>query len=254
MGAPHTHVVILAAGKGSRLGALSAESPKWLLDVGGELLADRQLEGIARAQDAIGSVRVVTGHAAGALDRFLAERGQDQIATVFNPDYATINNWYSVLLALRAIEDPEARVIVVNCDMFAEAADMAAFFEACASTEEEALIAVDLERVLTDESMKVEARPDGTLDRIGKVGMDEPVGEYVGMLMARGAELASLRRELEAFVGDPAAVNEWYEGAVGRAAAKGARWTIWPMPSTRWVEIDDDGDLAAAVELVRATR
>ena len=254
MAPPNTHVVILAAGRGSRLGALSAESPKWLLDVGGELLADRQLEAIARAADSIGSVSVVTGHAAQALDRFLAERGQDGIRTLFNPEYSTLNNWYSVLLALRAIEDPDARVIIVNCDMFAEAADMAAFFEACATAEEEALIAVDLERRLTDESMKVESREDGTLERIGKVGIERPVGEYVGMLMARGGELTSLRRELEAFEGVADAVNEWYEGAVGRAAAEGARWTIWPMPSGRWVEIDDDGDLAAAVELVRAAR
>ncbi len=212
------------------------------------MLAERQLEAIERAGDGVASVRVVTGHAAEAIERFLAER-PDGAATLHNVDYARLNNWYSVLLPLRAVEDPDARVVVINGDLFAETAVMAAFLEACAATEAEALIAVDLERPLTDESMKVEVRPDGTLDRIGKLGIDDPVGEYVGMLMARGSALARLREALEGFVGRPEAVDEWYEGAVGSTAAAGVAWVVWPMPSGRWVEIDDDDDLAAAMEL-----
>lgn len=244
-----THVVILAAGRGSRLGALGSGTPKWLLDVGGEVLAERQLEAVDDAGERVASVRVVTGHAAEAIERFLAER-RSGATTIHNVDYARLNNWYSVLLPLRAVCDPDARVVIVNGDLFAETSSMTAFLEACATTEAEALIAVDLERPLTDESMKVGVRADGTLDRIGKVGIDDPVGEYVGMLMARGAALARLRDALEAFVGRPDAVDEWYEGAVGRTAAAGVAWVVWAMPSGRWVEIDDDDDLAAAMDLV----
>lgn len=244
-----THVVILAAGRGSRLGVLGSETPKWLLEVGGEVLAERQLDAVSRAGGHVASVRVVTGHAAEAIERFLAERS-DGATTIHNVDYARLNNWYSVLLALRAVEDPDARVVVINGDLFAESSAMGSFLEACATTEAEALIAVDLERPLTDESMKVEVRPDGTLDRIGKVGVDDPAGEYVGMLMARGSALVRLRDALDAFVGRPESVDEWYEGAVGRTAAEGLAWVVWPMPSGRWVEIDDDDDLAAAMELV----
>ena len=35
-----THVIVLAAGKGSRLGALGAETPKWLLQVGEATIAE----------------------------------------------------------------------------------------------------------------------------------------------------------------------------------------------------------------------
>ncbi len=213
------------------------------------MLAERQLDAVARAGDGVTSVRVVTGHAAEAIEAFLSERG-DGTATLHNPEYARLNNWYSVLLPLRDVEDPDARVVIVNGDLFAETSAFADFLDACASTDADALIAVDLERPLTDESMKVEVRHDGTLDRIGKVGLDDPAGEYVGMLMARGAALARMREVLEAFVGRPEAVDEWYEGAVGRTAAAGVAWVVWPMPSGRWVEIDDDDDLAAAVGLV----
>jgi choline kinase len=100
--------------------------------------------------------------------------------------------------------------------------------------------------------MKVGLGPDGTLDGIGKVGVEEPVGEYVGMLMARGSTLQRLEQALQAFVGRRAAADEWYEAAVGATARSGARWTVWPMPSSRWVEIDDDSDLLAALELLPA--
>ena len=60
---------------------------------------------------------------------------------------------------------------------------------------------------------------------------------------------AALQDALEAFVGAEERANEWYEGAVGRTAAAGSRWGIWPTPDGGWVEIDDLGDLAAAEAL-----
>ncbi len=245
-----THVIVLAAGRGSRLGALGEETPKWLLDVGGQVLAERQLRALAHAEAPVASVRVVTGHAAEAVERFLAGRPDAGATTLHNPEYARLNNWYSVLLALRSVTEPDARVVVVNGDLFVEPEAIARFLAEVDATDAEALIAVDLERTLTDESMKVSLRPDGTLDRIGKVGVEPAAGEYPGILMARGSVLAALRAALEAFEGRPESADEWYEGAVGATARDGAAWVVWPMPSGRWVEIDDDGDLAAALELV----
>jgi hypothetical protein len=69
------------------------------------------------------------------------------------------------------------------------------------------------------------------------------------MLMARGATLSAFRAALESFAGRPEHANEWYEAAVARTAAEGAPWHVWPVASGRWVEIDDDRDLAAAEAL-----
>ena len=244
------HVVILAAGKGSRLGALAADRPKWLLDVGGSPIAAYQLEAIrdvqARAPQAVASVRVVTGHASAVLEDYLAS--QNGIELVHNPQYAALNNWFSVLLALRSIDDPGARVAVINSDLYAPASWLAAFLDAAASSEDGGLIAVDVERRLTDESMKVSA--DGSLlEAIGKVGVERPVGEYVGMLMAQGAVLSQFRAVLEGFEDDAARADEWYERGVGLTAADGAPWTVWATPGSGWVEIDDDADHAAAERL-----
>jgi choline kinase len=244
------HVVVLAAGRGSRLGALGGDTPKWLLDVGGRTLADRQLEGVALAGEAVASTRVVVGHAAEVIEQLLADR-PEPVTVVPNPEYADLNNWWSLLRALRGIDD-DGPVAVINADLLADPAAMARFLRDAATAPAEGLLAVDLQRQLTDESMKVATGADGTLSVIGKVGVDAAVGEYVGMLAARGEALRRLRAALEAFVGRDDAVNEWYEGAVGRTAADGVAWAVWPMPSTDWVEIDDDGDLDAAHALVGA--
>jgi choline kinase len=243
-----THVVVLAAGKGSRLSVVSPDRPKWLVEVGAEVIADRHLAGIAAAADDVASTTVVTGHAAGAIDRYLAERGADA-STLFNETFETINNWYSVLLALRSLPE-DARVVFINSDLFVEADTVTDFIRDAATTDAEALIAVDLERELTDESMKVTRRPNGTLDRIGKKDVPVGDGEYIGILMARGSVLQRFRDGLAAFEGRPESVDEWYEGAVRDTAAAGADWLVWPVQDGRWVEIDDDDDLAKAAGLV----
>jgi choline kinase len=244
------HVVVLAAGCGSRLGALGDRTPKWLLRVGGRTLADRQLEAIQRAAESVASIRVVVGHAAEAIELELAGRVQ-QVGVVANPQFAELNNWWSLLRALRELPE-EGPVVVLNADLLAEPGHVAAFLEEAATGDADGLLAVDVVKRLTDESMKVALAGDKTLIQIGKVAIDDPVGEYVGMLMARGDALRRLRDVLEGFVGRSDSANEWYEAAVGQTAAAGIAWHVWAMPPGGWVEIDDDADLAAAESLAAA--
>jgi choline kinase len=241
------HVVVIAAGRGSRMGALGDDRPKWLLEVNGRTIADRQLEGIRAAGDAVASVSVVVGHAGAAIAAELEGR-DDEIAVIENPDYAEINNWWSVLRAIRELPE-DGPVVVVNADLLLSPADVAAFLSAAAAHAGDGLLAVDVERAVTDESMKVSRRADGTLHRIGKVDVEDPAGEYIGMLMARGPVLAAFREVLSSFEGHEDRRNEWYEGAVGRTAAEGVDWHVWPLPTSDWVEIDDDADLRAAERL-----
>jgi choline kinase len=241
-------VVVLAAGRGSRLGALGDRTPKWLLPIGGRTLADRQLAGMALAADHVASVSVVVGHAASAIGDELAGRAEN-VRIVMNLEWAELNNWWSLLRALRELPD-DGPVAVLNADLLADDESVAAFLESAAQGSGEGLLAVDLDKKLTDESMKVSLTADGLLHRIGKVAVDDPAGEYVGMLAVRGRALRRLREVLEGFVGRPEAANEWYEGAIGRTAAEGTAWRVWGMPTGSWVEIDDDRDLEHAESLV----
>ena len=241
---------MLAAGRGSRLGALGDATPKWLLRVAGRTLADRQLEGIARAGGSVASTRVVVGHAAEGIEAELAGRPQE-VGVVANPEYAELNNWWSLLRALRELP-ADGPIVLLNADLLVEPEHVAAFIEEAAAGAADGLLAIDLVKPLTDESMKVSLTSEQTLARIGKVAIDTPAGEYVGMLMARGAVLRRLRAVLEGFVGRPDAVNEWYEGAIGQTAAAGVPWHVWAMAPGAWLEIDDDADLELAQSLAAA--
>jgi choline kinase len=237
-------------------GDLGVERPKWLLEVRGRTLADRQLDAFRRAADLIGgdkvSIQAVGGHAADAIEQFLREQSPPRPSLIHNPEFARLNNWYSLHLALRDLPEDPGRVVVCNGDLLADQGWMAQFVVDSAGTDAQALIAVDLSRELTTESMKVSAHRDDPgrmmLEHIGKVGVQDAVGEYVGMLMARGDALRRLRDELSRLIGNSAAA-EWYERAVGHTAQAGTPWTLWPAPDGRWVEIDDDCDYRAAVEL-----
>lgn len=242
-------IVILAAGRGSRLAAVGDDKPKWLLEVGGQTIAARQLAALdLLPSKALRGVTVVTGHAAAALaDVPLGPVG----SLLHNELYLTYNNWYTVLLALRSLPD-DARVVVMNGDLCASASWIAAFLRACLDSDEHGMLGIDFDRQLTDESMKVSRGAAGELRTIGKHAFPDPVGEYVGLLMATGEVLTAFRAQLEAFSRDEKDAQQWYEGAVGLTAAAGVRWSLWATPDSSWVEIDDLDDLARAEALTHA--
>lgn len=74
MSAAVEQAVLLAAGRGTRLGDLTRETPKPLLEVGGEPIIVRILRGLAAA--GVQDVTVVTGHLAQALEAALGDGGR----------------------------------------------------------------------------------------------------------------------------------------------------------------------------------
>jgi NDP-sugar pyrophosphorylase family protein len=75
--------VVLAAGRGSRLGPLGAKTPKALLPVGGIAVLDRILGGLADAQ--VDRCVVVTAHLAGAIEGHLSHATPLPVVIVRQP-------------------------------------------------------------------------------------------------------------------------------------------------------------------------
>lgn len=253
------HVVVLAAGRGRRLGVLGDDTPKWLLDIGGRTIAEHQLAALAEVKrlspGLIRSVRVVVGHAASAVERFVVDRNLRDVELVFNPAWEELNNWYSLLRALHSLPGGAGEsVVVFNGDLLAAPDWFAQFILDCDTVRSESLIGVDTQRPLTDESMKVSVTKGDRagnvlLDRIGKVGVEDPAGEYVGVFMVRDQARGALRAMLDSFVGSEAAADHWYEEAIGRTARQGIPWVVWPTPDSKWIEIDDEADYSAAMRM-----
>jgi choline kinase len=105
-----TRALILAAGRGSRLGALTVHRPKCLLPLAGETLLSRQLRLLDEA--GIHDVVVVAGYrAADIAARF---RGLPGVALISNPAFEG-NGSISSLAAAK--HELAGDILILNCDL-----------------------------------------------------------------------------------------------------------------------------------------
>ncbi|HEY4186090.1 MAG TPA: phosphocholine cytidylyltransferase family protein [Polyangia bacterium] len=254
--------IIIAAGRGRRLGPETAEIPKCMVSVGGKPILHRQLDAMA---------------AAGATD-FVVVRGYlgDRITApgyplrfIENPDWATNNVLASLLFAEPEMDD--GFLFSYSDIVFAPAhARLAA-----ASTADVGLIIDRLWQetyvgrvhhpISEAELASVKQIPGGsTVDRVGKtvVPANEANGEFTGLAKFSPAGAASLRRVwararaagMETPFGRAAHLRQAYlSDALNAMADDGTR--LAPLfIDGRWREIDTEEDLSRAHAVVNSWR
>jgi len=102
--------VILAAGVGKRLGHLTKNSTKCMVELNGRRLIEYMFESLAVA--GVGHVVMVVGHGADEVRRFLGSSyGGLRISYVENSVYAKTNNIYSLYLAKDYMEEDDTLLL-----------------------------------------------------------------------------------------------------------------------------------------------
>jgi choline kinase len=236
--------MVLAAGAGTRLGPETAELPKTLLPVDGDrTILDVALGNFSR----VGLERavVVTGYAAERLQERVPElerRHGLELELVFNPKALEWNNAYSLWCARHAFAEG---VLLANGDTVHPASVEESLL---AARGPELVIAVDDEKVLGEEEMKVHVTAEGHLDRINKALEPSTAhGEYIGVTLIEPSAAEALADALEAtWRRDP---SLYYEDGFQEYADRGGRVGIAPIGRVDWVEVDDHADLARAREV-----
>lgn len=109
------NVVLLSAGCGSRMGALTYHRPKSLLEVGDKTVLDYLLEAIIERTS--GEIVVVTGFQAALVEQHLAKRYGDRVKTAHNPRYSEDVNILSVETGVAALARPELGYLIVETDL-----------------------------------------------------------------------------------------------------------------------------------------
>lgn len=94
------NAIILAAGTSSRFVPLSAESPKGLLEVKGEILVERQIRQLQEA--GINDITVVLGYMA---DKFTYLEDKFGVKLVMNEDFYRYNNTSSIIRVIDKLSD-----------------------------------------------------------------------------------------------------------------------------------------------------
>ncbi len=237
--------MVLAAGAGRRLEPLTNDLPKTLLAVDG----DRTILDIALAnlrEAGMDEVVVVTGFAAHRIDERKADLEAAhgvRLELVFNDKALEWNNAYSLWCARDHFDQG---VLLCNGDTVHPASVEARLLDA--RGDDDLVIAIDDEKPLGEEEMKVHLDADGYLDRIHK-GLDPATaqGEYIGVTLIEPHAADALADALEAtFRRDP---QLYYEDGFQELADRGGKVLTAPIGTVTWVEVDDHADLARAQEV-----
>jgi choline kinase len=237
--------MVLAAGAGRRLGEDTADLPKTLLPVDG----DRTILDVALGNFAgvgLEEAVIVTGFASERIEERLGELSERhglRLETVFNPKALEWNNAYSLWCAR---EHFSRGVLLANGDTVHPSSVEEVLLEARGGTD--LVLAVDQEKPLAEEEMKVHVTGDGLLDRINKA-LDPATaqGEYIGVTLIEPDAAGPLAEALKAtYERDP---QLYYEDGFQELADRGGRVGIAPIGTVEWVEVDDHRDLARAREV-----
>jgi choline kinase len=236
--------VVLAAGPGRRLHPLTAELPKTLLPLSdGRTILDVALSNLRSV--GLDEAIVVTGFAAHRVEERvldLERRHALELELVFNDRAEDWNNAYSLWLARSAFGEG---VLLVNGDTVHPAAVEERLI---AARGPDVLLAVDEEKPLGEEEMKVVLAADGSVRRISKlVDPADAAGEYIGVALIEPSVAGPLAEALEAtWRRDP---SLYYEDGFQELIERGGQIAISSIGRAEWVEVDDQADLARAREI-----
>ena len=221
--------VVLAAGRGTRLRAVTGDRPKCLARVGDRTLLERQTQSLKRS--GIEQIAVVTGYLAAEVRRAC----DPDVEIVVNTRYESTNSLYSLWLARDLLIDG---FVVLNCDVLFH--DQLLLDLLTARDEDALLMAAPRGQVYSDEEMKIRVRAGCVADIAKTLAPEETDGENVGIAKFGAAGAALLVEELSRALVD-GGQRDW----LPRAFAAFARRRPLHVVETRgfpWTEIDSPED------------
>lgn len=237
--------IILSAGQGSRLGHLTDDRPKCLIDFAGRTLLDRQLDTLAA--NGVEEAIVVTGFRDDQIEAALERRrsageGPD-VRTVFNPFYKVADNTGSLYMAR---EHLKGDVLVWNGDTMVSRSLMA---RVVANDRAGICVTIDRKDDYDADDMKVVAGEDGRLHAIGK-RLDEGVNaESIGLLAFRSGGAERFREAIEQAMRTAEGTTIWYLRVIHHLAQGGEVWTF-DIEGEEWGEVDFPEDVERGRALV----
>lgn len=235
------YAIILAAGIGSRLNALTNLTPKALVKVQGRAILDFAIAGYLKAGLPQENIIVVTGYKSKMIDEFLV-RSYPQICTIKNNDFATTNNMYSLYLALRELPlDSLETLFVNNGDCLYESRVIKDF----ADSPLQNAIAIEYGNY-NGESMKITLGTQNIITNIAKnIPQNQSYGISTDLYKFSHPATITLFDIIKDFIEIRKDLTQWSEVEFPLLFRKIA---IYPhdIGQQKWVEVDNMEDLALA--------
>lgn len=231
--------IILAAGLGSRLKAVSPDRPKAMLEIYKKTLIYYTITALKK--NGVTDITMVLGYQYEKLIKYLMENfRQVNFRFIINPEYKSKENIYSLYLALRG--QPEEDLLVINSDIFCEDRIIKTALEAPFNA-----MIVDADAEYTAEGTKVCIDEAGCISAVGKdLPPGQSSGEYIGILKLLGQSAGLYAGQIAQMV-DQGQVHVWYPYALRQLLPEIRLRPIF-TESLLWEEIDTAQDYQSAVE------
>ena len=233
--------IILSAGQGRRLGALTERRPKCLIQFSGRTMLSWQLHRLEAA--GVREAVIVTGFGANLVDAEVAriDHGAMKVRTLFNPFYELADNLASCWLARREFD---RAVLLLNGDTIFEAEIARRLI---AAPDGEITLAIDRKPSYDSDDMKVQT--DGRrLCAIGK-SIETYDAESIGFLRfsAEGADRFS--HAVDEAMRRPEGLRRWYLSVIDQLARTTEAVSVQSIEGLEWGETDFPEDVQNNIEM-----
>jgi choline kinase len=234
--------IILSAGQGSRLGHLTDDRPKCLIDFNGRTLLDRQLDTLAA--NGIDEAVVVTGFHDELVEAAIAARsGGPKVRTVYNPFYKVADNLGSLFIARHELEGD---CLVWNGDTLVSEQLMS---RVVGNDRQGIAVTIDRKDGYDADDMKVVVDGGGQLHAIGKrLPLEEVNAESIGLLAFRGGGAELFREWIEKVIRTGEGTTIWYLRVIHQIAQEHPVRTL-DIQGEEWGEVDFPEDVEHGREL-----
>ena len=226
----------MAAGKGSRLGSLTAGKPKSFVEIKGKKLIDYNLKLLEKY--GMDEIIIVTGYQCETFEELT--RNVKNVKFAYNPFYEMMNVLGSFYMGMSLLEDD---FIYLHADTVCEPE----IFEKLVKMDADVILPVDY-KICDDEAMKVRSEA-GKITQITKQMPNELAdGEFIGMASFRKKVLPALRDKTKQLMKEKA-FTAYFESAIQRLIDE-EEFDIKTVPTNGafWAEIDFVEDYEKAVK------
>lgn len=226
--------IIMAAGKGSRLGSLTTGKPKSFVEIKGRKLIDYNLKILEKY--GVDKIIIVTGYQCEAFEELI--RNMKNVRCVYNPFYEMMNVLGSFYMGMNLLEED---FIYLHADTICEPE----IFEKLIKMKSDITLPVDY-KICDDEAMKVRSEA-GKITQITKQMPNELAdGEFIGMASFRKKVLPALRDKTKQLMKEKA-FTAYFESAIQKLIDED-KFDIKAVPTNGafWAEIDFTEDYEKA--------
>ncbi len=227
--------IIMAAGKGSRLGELTGGAPKSFAEIKGKKLIEYNLQMLRHF--GVEEIIIVTGYRCEAFEELTKHMGD--IRLVYNPFYEMVNVLGSFYMGMWALRDD---FIYLHADTLCEPA----IFEKLLKTKADIVLPVDY-KICDEEAMKVRSEHGRIVEITKQMSTEAAEGEFIGIAAFGKETIPALQRKTKQLLKEKE-FTAYFESAIQRLIDE-EDFDIKTVSTDRafWAEIDFMEDYEAAV-------